>query len=266
MAVSFNMALPLMTVRARASGCGRFSSYANSEAEFREAKQQSAAYRLCLCDTSFVTSAADSSVQVLQRLVDPSVMAAYISCLQLFSSGIRMTMVSDITDGASFTASVQYVPDVFGGSANITGVMISSHTPQAVSCVVVDGSDATSPLPTSAGRRLQQVTSPAPPHPGPPSPPRPRPPPIVPANTASTAPASEFAAGVRGTFPLLLNPFVVYNIFCQLDPYNRPTDGGYSSIYITNTVAPAFIARLYHKLPANQPDESSKGVTPVRTG
>ena len=78
LAVNFNVAMNVF------KASGSVAPHAESEEEFKQAKEFSAAYRKSVCDPSSVNSATDDSVQVLNKSVDSSVMTAYTNCLQCF--------------------------------------------------------------------------------------------------------------------------------------------------------------------------------------
>lgn len=58
-------------------------------------------------------------------------------------------------------------------------------------------------------------------------------------------------ASALTTFQWNLKPNVVYNINCQLSK-SAPTSGGFTNIYLYNTVSGAFSTFLFNKPPANQ--------------
>lgn len=122
-ASSFNVGLSVMKYGSVNFGTSHSKSSSQfSEQTFNQAKTALAAYRSSNCGSSSVQSASDSSMQTLSQVIDPSVYQAYISCLNLFASGVQVTQ----TIGQNSVAlDVKFTPAGRSESAAFTGLTIS---------------------------------------------------------------------------------------------------------------------------------------------
>ncbi|EFJ43915.1 hypothetical protein VOLCADRAFT_106592 [Volvox carteri f. nagariensis] len=227
------------------------SRYIQSAAQFAVVRMESEAYRATSCGSSLVNSSTDNAVIILAQFVDPAIYQAYISCINLFTSGLRITQTSAFTY-RRVSLEVRFIPTQARPSAFITGIV--AYPPNTAQCTIYQTPPAAEPA-AAAVPVVQAAASPPPagtrrPSPLPPPrplPPRPRPPSPSPPSPPITSPPAS---------PFQLLPRTVYSVFCQMSP-DVPSDLRYTDINVYTS------SGNFHTLVYSDPDPPANQLTEV---
>ncbi|GLC58404.1 hypothetical protein PLESTB_001355100 [Pleodorina starrii] len=112
---------------------------------FVDALSKAAAYRATACGSSSVTSANGDIVSTLSQFLDPEVYTTYLSCMNLYSSGIQVAVTPVFNNPKSISLNLRYTPPKSGAKAYLTGSSV--YPPKAATCTIQSFSAVAGPKP-----------------------------------------------------------------------------------------------------------------------
>lgn len=122
------------------------SRYMSAES-FGDYSAQASAMKSSSCESSSSQAQSRQAASVLQQTIDPNIVAAYVSCLDLYRVGIQ-TKTSSAYDAQNLALDIKFAGQTASSRARITGITILPEG--SATCTVTAVTGATTPRPFAA--------------------------------------------------------------------------------------------------------------------